>query len=243
MRVLVVEDEKKMASFILKGLKEVGFLPEVCHRGDEALVRILSSAFDAVVLDIMLPGLDGLAIVRRMRSQGCTTPVLMLSARGDVDERVEGIEAGADDYLAKPFAVKEVIARVRALVRRASETTSHTLRLADLSFDLSRREVSRAGKRLELSAREMLLLEVLMENAGRVCGRMLLLEKVWTTILILVPILWTFTSCGYDPKLIAVARSNCCTRCVARGTLCVKVPHKKSYSLCYGSLSTWSEGS
>ncbi|MCW0219637.1 MAG: response regulator transcription factor [Prosthecobacter sp.] len=179
MRVLVVEDEKKMASFILKGLKEVGFLPEVCHRGDEALVRILSSAFDAVVLDIMLPGLDGLAIVRRMRSQGCTTPVLMLSARGDVDERVEGIEAGADDYLAKPFAVKEVIARVRALVRRASETTSHTLRLADLSFDLSRREVSRAGKRLELSAREMLLLEVLMKNAGRVCGRMLLLEKVW----------------------------------------------------------------
>lgn len=179
MRVLVVEDEKKMASFILKGLKEVGFLPEVCHRGDEALVRILSSAFDAVVLDIMLPGLDGLAIVRRMRSQGCTTPVLMLSARGDVDERVEGIEAGADDYLAKPFAVKEVIARVRALVRRASETTSHTLRLADLSFDLSRREVIRAGKRLELSAREMLLLEVLMKNAGRVCGRMLLLEKVW----------------------------------------------------------------
>src|SRR6185295_2432026 len=122
MKVLVVEDEKKMAAFLERGLKEQGFLVTVTRRGDEAMDLILESPFDAVVLDVMLPGLDGLSLVRRLRQRSNATPVLMLSARGAVDERVEGLEAGADDYLAKPFAIEELVARVRALSRRADET-------------------------------------------------------------------------------------------------------------------------
>jgi DNA-binding response OmpR family regulator len=179
MRVLIVEDEKKMASFLSKGLREAGLFPETCSRGEEAIERILTAGFDAVILDIMLPGVDGLSVVKTLRRSGNSTPVLMLSARGQVDERVEGIEAGADDYLAKPFAVKEVVARVKALCRRGGESWVQMLKLGDLTYDLLRREVRRAGRRIELSAREMLLLEVLLRNAGRICGRMLLLERVW----------------------------------------------------------------
>jgi DNA-binding response OmpR family regulator len=179
MRVLVVEDERKMASFLEKGLKEHGLLPEVCHEGDVALERILESGFDAVVLDIMLPGLDGLSVVRRMRQRGNATPVLMLSARGQVDERVEGLEAGADDYMTKPFAIKEVAARVKALHRRGGESRAQVLKIADLELDLVKHEVKRAGVALELSARELRMVEVLLRNARRVCGRIYLLEQVW----------------------------------------------------------------
>ncbi len=179
MRVLIVEDERKMASFLEKGLKEHGLLPEVCYEGDVALERILESGFDAVILDVMLPGLDGLSIVRRMRQQSNTTPVLMLSARGQVDERVEGLEAGADDYMAKPFAIKEVAARVKALHRRGSESRAQVLKVADLALDLVKHEVKRAGKTIDLSARELRMVEVLLRNARRVCGRIYLLEQVW----------------------------------------------------------------
>jgi DNA-binding response OmpR family regulator len=179
MKVLVVEDESKMAAFLERGFREQHFEVEVCGRGDTALSRIQASAFDAVVLDIMLPGLDGISVVRRLREQGNATPVLILSARGHVDERVEGLEAGADDYLAKPFAIKEVVARARALSRRVPETRAQILKLADLTLDLVQHEARRDGTRLELSAREFKMLEVLLRNAGRICGRAVLLEQVW----------------------------------------------------------------
>ncbi|QIE99979.1 response regulator transcription factor [Roseimicrobium sp. ORNL1] len=179
MKVLVVEDESKMAAFLERGFREQHFEVELCDRGDSALQRIQASAFDAVVLDIMLPGLDGITVVRRLREQGNATPVLILSARGHVDERVEGLEAGADDYLAKPFAIKEVVARARALSRRMPETRAQVLKLADLTLDLVQHEARRNGVRLDLSTREFKMLEVLLRNAGRICGRTLLLEQVW----------------------------------------------------------------
>ena len=179
MKVLVVEDEKKMAAFLERGLREHGFLVTVTRRGDEAMELILESAFDSVVLDVMLPGLDGLSLVRRLRQRGNTTPVLMLSARGAVDERVEGLEAGADDYLAKPFAIKEVIARVRTLGRRQPEARAQVLKAGDLTMDVAQHEVRRGKERIDLAAREYKMLEVLLRNVGRVCGRSLLLEQVW----------------------------------------------------------------
>ncbi|MEQ1860179.1 MAG: response regulator transcription factor [Chthoniobacteraceae bacterium] len=179
MKVLIVEDERKMAAFLDRAFREQSIEAEVCRHGDAALDRIQQTAFDAVVLDIMLPGLDGLAIVRRLRERGNHTPVLMLSARGDVDERVAGLEAGADDYMAKPFAIKEVVARVRALTRRTPEARVQVLALADLTLDLVAHEARRASRRIELTNREYKILEVLLRNAGRVCGRTLLLERVW----------------------------------------------------------------
>lgn len=168
-----------MAAFLERGFREQHFEVELCDRGDSALQRIQASAFDAVVLDIMLPGLDGITVVRRLREQGNATPVLILSARGHVDEKVEGLEAGADDYLAKPFAIKEVVARARALSRRMPETRAQVLKLADLTLDLVQHEARRNGARLDLSTREFKMLEVLLRNAGRICGRTLLLEQVW----------------------------------------------------------------
>ena len=179
MRVLVVEDNKKTAAFITKALKSEGFAANVLEDGDEALLTIASTPFDAVVLDIMLPGRDGLSVVRQLRAGNNRTPVLLLSARGEVNERVEGLNAGADDYLAKPFALEELIARVRALVRRGDETKSVILRVGDLSLDTSTRAAKRGGKTIELTTREYRLLELLMRSAGRVCGRMTILEKVW----------------------------------------------------------------
>jgi DNA-binding response OmpR family regulator len=179
MKVLVVEDEKKMAAFLERGLKEQGFLVTVLRRGDEALECILENAYDAVVLDVMLPGLDGVTLVKRLRKRGNLTPVLMLSARGEVDERVEGLEAGADDYVAKPYAIKELIARLRALGRRQPEARTQVLKVADLVMDVSQHEVRRGDERIELAAREYRMLQVFLRNAGRVCGRALLLEQVW----------------------------------------------------------------
>src|SRR5258708_4866262 len=135
MRVLVVEDERKTASFIRKALQAEGYAVDVCHNGDEALAAPSATPYDAIVLDIMLPGRDGLSILRRWRQQHNAIPVLLLSARGDVNERVEGLDAGADDYLPKPFALVELAARVRALTRRGTETKSAVLRVADLSLD------------------------------------------------------------------------------------------------------------
>jgi DNA-binding response OmpR family regulator len=179
MKVLVVEDEKKMAAFLERGLNEHGFLVTRSRRGDEALDLILQNPFDAILLDVMLPGLDGLSLVKRLRSRGNPTPVLMLSARGEMDERVEGLEAGADDYLAKPFAIKELVARLRAVGRRQPESRAQVLRLADLTMDVGQHEVRRGEDRIELAAREYRMLQVLLRNAGRVCGRALLLEQVW----------------------------------------------------------------
>jgi DNA-binding response OmpR family regulator len=178
-RILVVEDNKKTAAFISKALKPEGFAVNVLDNGDDALSTLIATPFDAVVLDIMLPGRDGLSLLQQLRARGNRTPVLLLSARGEVNERVEGLDAGADDYLAKPFALEELIARVRALVRRGDESKSAILRLGDLTLDTTTR-IARRGKRtIELTAREYRLLELLMRSPGRICGRMMIIEKVW----------------------------------------------------------------
>jgi DNA-binding response OmpR family regulator len=179
MRVLVVEDEKKTASFIRKALQAEGFAVDVCPNGEEALASALSTPFDGIVLDIMLPGRDGLSVLRQLRERKNTTPVLLLSARGEVNERVEGLNAGADDYLPKPFALVELVARVRALGRRGGEPKTPTLRIADLTLDTLTRQARRGEVAFELTAREYRLLEFLMRSAGRICGRMAILEKVW----------------------------------------------------------------
>ena len=179
MRVLVVEDEKKTASFIRKALQAEGFAADVCHNGDDAWAAASTTPFDAIVLDIMLPGRDGLSLLRQLRERQNVTPVLLLSARGQVNERVEGLNAGADDYLPKPFVIAELVARVRALGRRSGESKSPVLRLADLTLDTVTREARRRGVAIELTTREYRLLEFLMRSAGRICGRMAILEKVW----------------------------------------------------------------
>lgn len=179
MRVLVVEDEKKTASFIRKALQVEGHAVDVMHDGTEALAAVAATPFDVVVLDIMLPGRDGLSVVRQMREKGNAIPVLLLTARGEVSEKVEGLNAGADDYLPKPFALEELVARVRALGRRGSETKTVNLRVGDLTLNTVTRTAHRGGKTIELATREYLLLEYLMRSAGRICGRMAIVEKVW----------------------------------------------------------------
>ncbi len=214
MRILVVEDEKKTASFIRKALQAESFAVDVCHHGGDALAATLGTPFDAIVLDIMLPGRDGLSVLRHLRQRKNSTPVLLLSARGEVTERVEGLNAGADDYLAKPFALVELIARVRALVRRGNEPKAIVLRVADLTLDTISREATRGGIRFDLAAREYCLLEFLMRSAGRVCGRMTILEKVWdydfdpgTNIVdVYVKRLREKIDAGFEPKLLHTVR-------------------------------------
>ena len=179
MRVLVVEDDKKTASFIRKALQAEGFAVDVCHDGEEGLAAARMTPFDAVVLDVMLPGRDGLNVLRELRAQSVGTPVLLLSARGEVNERVEGLNAGADDYLPKPFVLAELVARVKALGRRGGESKPAVIRVADLTLDSLTHLAARGGAAIELTAREYRLLEFLMRSAGRICGRMAILEKVW----------------------------------------------------------------
>ncbi len=179
MRVLVVEDEKKTALFIRKALQAESFAVDHFGNGDDALVAARTTSFDVIVLDIMLPGRDGLSVLRQLRDAGNTTPVILLSARGAVNERVEGLDAGADDYLPKPFVIAELVARIRALGRRLGENKSTVLRVGDLTLDTVTRLAHRGGRTFELSAREFRLLEFLMRSAGRICGRMSIIEKVW----------------------------------------------------------------
>jgi DNA-binding response OmpR family regulator len=179
MRVLVVEDERKTASFIRKAFEEESFAVDVLHSGRDVVLLAGTTRFDAIILDIMLPEGDGLSVLRQLRQRKNTTPVLLLSARGQVGERVEGLNAGADDYLPKPFSLEELIARVRALGRRGSDVRATVLQIADLKLDTVTRHAERAGQRIELTAREYRLLEFLMRSAGTVCGRMAILEKVW----------------------------------------------------------------
>jgi DNA-binding response OmpR family regulator len=179
MRVLVVEDHRNTAAFVRKALQAEGFAVDVCRNGDDALAAAMATPFDAIVLDIMLPGRDGLSVLRQLRARRNTTPVLLLSARGEVNERIEGLNAGADDYLPKPFVVAELIARLRALGRRGSEAKSPVLHVADLVLDTVTHEARRGDKPVELTAREYRLLEFLLRSAGRICTRMAILEKVW----------------------------------------------------------------
>lgn len=215
MRVLVVEDERKMASFIRRALEAESMAVDVVHSGEDALSATMGTKFDAVVLDIMLPGRDGLSVLREMRARHYTSPVLLLSARGQVDERIDGLNAGADDYLPKPFALGELAARIRALGRRVmAESRATKLTMADLTLDTITREARRADRKIELSTREYRLLEYLMSSQGRVCGRMQILEKVWDyhfdpgTNLVDVYIrrLRDKVDAGFDSKLLHTVR-------------------------------------
>jgi len=179
MRALVVEDERKIAALVRKVLVEAGFAVDVLHCGDEALEAARATPYEILVLDIMLPGLDGLSVLRRLRAESNAVPVLLLSARGETYEKVEGLNLGADDYLAKPFASEELLARVRALLRRRSGESLTIYRVADLTMDVSRRRVTRAGERVELTAREFALLELLLRSPGHVFTRTQICEKVW----------------------------------------------------------------
>jgi two-component system OmpR family response regulator len=180
MHVLVVEDDARVATHVVKGLKGAGFIVEHVADGREALFKVAAEIYDVVVLDRMLPNVDGLKILQTMRASGDSTPVLILSALGDVDNKVKGLRAGGDDYLAKPFAFSELLARVEALSRRKGAVEEVVeLRLADLEMNLLTREVKRAGRTIDLTQREFLLLEHLMRNAGRVVSRSMLLEAVW----------------------------------------------------------------
>jgi len=179
MRVLVVDDDRKTAAFISKALKAEGCAVDTLHNGDEALAAILATTFDVVVLDIMLPGRDGLSVVRQLRLKRNPTAVLLLSARGEVNERVEGLDAGADDYLAKPFALAELLARSRSLARRGRETKPTLLCLADLVLDTTARTAQRGNQKIPLTPREFRLLEYLLRSAGRICTRMMIYEQVW----------------------------------------------------------------
>lgn len=180
MRVLVIEDDRKIASFVVNGLKQSGFAVDHCADGESGLSMARSVPYDAVVVDIMLPKLDGLAVVQTLRRDGSNVPVLILSARTTVDDRVRGLQAGGDDYLVKPFAFSELLARVQALIRRATHAAEPTrLSVADLTMDLITREVTRGGVAIELQPREFSLLEFLMRHAGRVVTKTMILEHVW----------------------------------------------------------------
>ncbi|MEZ5384515.1 MAG: response regulator transcription factor [Prosthecobacter sp.] len=179
MRLLIVEDERKTAALLRENLVGQGFEALCIHDGESGLSEALNGRWDALLVDIMLPKLDGLSLVRALRAKGDLTPVIMLSARGEVEQRVEGLDAGADDYLPKPFAMSELFARLRSLVRRSVHAKPLSLGVADLSFDTGSREVRRAGKRVELSTRESLLLECLLRAEGRVVSRRDILSAVW----------------------------------------------------------------
>ena len=180
MHILIVEDDRTMADYVSDGLRRSGFVCTHAADGEEGLVAVLHGGYDAVVMDIMLPKLDGLEIIRRARAAGVRTPIIVLSARGSVEAKVTGLEAGGDDYLAKPFSITELIARVQALLRRASATPEATaLREADLEVDVVTHRVTRAGRRIDLQPLEYQLLEYLMRNKGRVVSKTTIMERVW----------------------------------------------------------------
>jgi two-component system OmpR family response regulator len=181
-RILVIEDDKDVASFIRNGLVQAGCNVDHAANGKDGLFLATTEKYDALVVDRMLPGIDGLTVIRTLRASAFTTPVLILSALGEVDDRVKGLKAGGDDYLVKPFAFSELLARLEALVRRAksgNDAQPTTLRVADLEMDLLRREVRRGGKSIDLQPREFQLLEFLLRHAGQVVTRTMLLEGVW----------------------------------------------------------------
>ncbi len=215
MRVLVVEDDPKISSFVVKGLKQSGFAVDSASDGEEGLLLARATKPDVVVVDVMLPRLDGLSLIRRLRQDGIQLPVLILSAKASVDDRVTGLQAGGDDYLTKPFAFSELQARIHALLRRASNAAEPTrLVVGDLSMDLLTREVIREGRRIELQAREFSLLEYLMRNAGRAVTKTLILEHVWdynfdpqtNVVDVLVHRLRSKVDKGFDSKMIHTIR-------------------------------------
>ncbi len=180
MKILVVEDEKKIASFVRKGLEAQGFVVDVCHHGDDGYALATTRPYDALVLDIMLPGRDGLSILRSLREHKVPLPVVLLTARSELNERVEGLNLGADDYLTKPFFIEELTARLHAVTRRVTGAGRSILAVADLTMNLLTREVRRGGTNIELTPREFTLLEHLLRSPGRVLTRVQICEQVWS---------------------------------------------------------------
>jgi two-component system OmpR family response regulator len=180
MRILVVEDDQKIAAFVVNGLKQSGYAVDHAAEGEDGLARALTISYDAAVVDLMLPKLDGLSLIGQLRSSGTTVPVLILSAKASVDDRVRGLQAGGDDYLTKPFAFSELLARLQALIRRASRAAEPTsLTVGDLTMDLLTREVRRAGEVIELQPREFALLEYLMRHPNRPVTKTMILEHIF----------------------------------------------------------------
>ncbi|MCP5515806.1 MAG: response regulator transcription factor [Verrucomicrobiales bacterium] len=214
MRVLVVEDHQNTAAFVRKALLAEGFAVDVCGNGEDGLMAALTTPYDAIVLDIMLPGRDGLSVLRQLRDRLNATPVILLSARGEVDERIEGLNTGADDYLPKPFVVAELVARLRALGRRGNESRATVLRVGDLRLDTVSRAARRGGQEFDLTAREYRLLEFLMRSAGRICTRTAILEKVWdydfdpgsNIVDVYLKRLREKLDAGFEPKLFHTVR-------------------------------------
>ncbi len=179
MRILVVEDERKVASFIKRGLEEERYIVETASDGEEGLRLAMENEFDALVLDVMLPKLDGYSIVKALREEGRSTPILMLTARGTMEDRVQGLDLGADDYLAKPFHFEELAARLRSILRRSSTDKTTRLQVGDLELDLVTHFAYREGKEIELTTKEYALLEYLLRNRGRILSRSMIMQHVW----------------------------------------------------------------
>jgi two-component system, OmpR family, response regulator len=215
MRILILEDDKKIADFVSNGLKQAGYAVDVIDDGEMGLQFGLNNAYDAAVIDIMLPGCNGLSIIEQWRKAQITTSVIILSAKGSVDDRVRGLQAGGDDYLTKPFAFSELLARIQALIRRSTHVSEPTvLNCSDLSLNLLTREVTRAGKKIELHSREFSLLEYMLRHPGRVLSKTMILEHVWdyafdpktNVVDVLVCRLRNKIDREFEPKLIHTLR-------------------------------------
>ncbi len=215
MRILLVEDDQKIASFVIKGLKAAGYAVDYARDGEEGLGQARLACHDVAVVDIMLPKLDGLALIARMRKERIHTPVIILSARVSIEDRVKGLQTGSDDYLTKPFAFSELLARVQALIRRANGASEPTrLTVGDLSLNLLTREVTRGNIRIELQPIEFSLLEYLMRNAGRVVSKTMIMEHVWdfnfdpqtNVVEVRISRLRDKIDRDFDPKLIHTVR-------------------------------------
>jgi two-component system, OmpR family, copper resistance phosphate regulon response regulator CusR len=214
MKILIAEDEKKVANFVKKGLQEEGYVVDLALNGEEALRLATETPYDLTILDIYMPKLDGLTVLRRLREEKVKTPVLLLTARATIEDKVRGLDSGADDYLTKPFAFQELLARVRALLRRQVESGTNVLQVGDLSLDPSRRTITRGAQKIDLSLKEFSLLEYLMRNAGRVLTRTMIIDHVWNydfdnetnVVDVYVNYLRRKIDAGHDLKLIHTVR-------------------------------------
>ncbi len=180
MRILLIEDDKRTSEFVSKGLKQAGYIVDHSDRGDDGYKKATSETYDAAILDVMLPGMDGLSLINKLRSREINLPVIMLSAKKEVDDRIHGLQAGADDYMVKPFAFSELLARIQTITRRNQpDVNSRYIRVGDLSIDIVGRKVNRGDTRIDLQPREYSLLEYLARNKGRVVSKILVMENVW----------------------------------------------------------------
>jgi len=216
MRILLVEDDKNVASFLLRGLSEENYAVDVCGNGVEAVECAVETDYDLIILDIMLPRKNGFAVCRELRERSILTPVIMLTAKDAIEDRVSGLDQGADDYLTKPFSFVELLARIRALLRRRNDYRANTLKAADLEFDPLLRSVTRSGKRIDLSGKEYALLEYLIRNRGRILTSTMIIDHVWdrnydglsNVVNVTINHLRKKIDAGFHPKLIRTIRGH-----------------------------------